>query len=435
MYTPSLLISNVSLLSSPKTPFADKQWLLCEENTIHSFGSMDDIPSRPDAQHIDGTGKLLLPGLINAHNHCAMTLFRGMADDLALNDWLNKHIFPAEAKHVHPEMVYWCAKLAAAEMILSGTTTVADGYFHEDQAARAFLDAGMRAIPAQGIVDFPAPGVPDPLQNLAAAEDFLTQWQGKNDRIRPALFAHSPYTCSPQTLQGAKALTKKYNTPFFIHTAESKYEQKMLMDPQGSSPVRHLAALDLLDKDTVLIHCVWLDQEDRNIIRQSGAGVIICPQSHCKLSSGIAEVTEMIEQGIRTGLGTDGCASNNSLDMFQEMDFLAKSQKLRTLNATALPASQALAAATENNGDILGFSDLGEIAPGYKADLILLAMDRPHLQPCYNNDFLTYNASGSDVDTVIINGDIVLQGRKFISLDVDECMAEVRHLSKTLGAL
>jgi 5-methylthioadenosine/S-adenosylhomocysteine deaminase len=432
---PKLLISNVTLIASPKNPLIHKQWLLCEGNTIHSHGSMETIPSEPDAQHIDGNGKILLPGLINSHNHSAMTLFRGMADDLELNEWLNEHIFPAEARNVTPEMVYWCSKLAAAEMILSGTTTVADGYFYEEQAARAFLDSGMRAVPAQAIIDFPAPGVPDPKMNIQAAEDFLCQWQNRDERITPALFAHSPYTCSPQTLRQGKALATKYNTLFFIHIAESRHEQQLMMAPQGTSPIKHLAALNLLDSTTVLIHCVWLDDEDRELIRKSKAGVIICPQSHFKLASGLAEVTKLNDLGIKTGLGTDGCASNNSLDMFQEMDFLAKSQKLRTLDASALPANQALSAATKSNAQILGFSDLGTISAGHKADLIMLNTNQPHLLPCYSSDSLTYNTCGSDVDTVIINGTIVLHEGRFLSLDVEECMAEVRKLAHTLGAI
>ncbi len=435
MHSSKVLISNVTLITSPETPIQYEQWLLVEKNVIHSFGGMKTIPPVSNAKLINGTGKLLMPGLINAHNHCAMTLFRGLADDLELGEWLNDYIFPAEAENVSPEMVYHCSKLAAAEMILSGTCTVADGYFHEDQAAQAFLDAGLRAIPAQGIIDFPAPGVPDPTQNIEEAERFLKEWQNKNPLITPALFAHSPYTCSPGTLQRAKALARKYNTRFFIHTAESRHEQQLLIDPQGNSPVKHLAALGLLDVDTILIHCVWLDDEDRELVSNSGAGIIICPQSHCKLASGIAEVTEMKACGIRTGLGTDGCASNNSLDMFQEMDLLAKSQKLRTLDATALPAHQALAAASTENADILGLPELGKIAPGCKADLILLNMNQPHLQPCYSQDFLAYNASGSDVETVIIDGRVVLEDKQFTELDIGECMGKVRVLARSLGGL
>lgn len=435
MCTTSILISNVTLFTDPKTPLSTGQWLLCEGDSIHSFGSMESVPDCPDAVLIDGTDKLLMPGLINAHNHCAMTLFRGLADDLELGEWLNDHIFPAEAANVNPDMVYWCTKLAAAEMILSGCTTVADGYFHEDQAARALLESGMRAIPAHGIIDFPAPGVPDPKKNIDAVETFLLDWKDKDERITPAVFAHSPYTCSPTTLQAAKALAVKHDVPFFIHIAESRHEQGIIIDPQGTSPIRHLAALDLLDKNSVLIHCVWLDDEDRKIILESGVGVVVCPQSHLKLASGIAKAAEMDTMGIPIGLGTDGSASNNSLDLFCEMDILAKTQKLRTLDATAMPAKRVLAAATENNAKILGLSHLGKIAPGFKADIILIDMKQPHLQPFYNSDFLVYSCNGADVETVIINGKIILKERKLLSMDLDECMAEVQKLAAPLGML
>ncbi|MBL4904146.1 MAG: amidohydrolase [Desulfocapsa sp.] len=435
MTTTSILISNVTLFTDPDSPLASNQWLLCEGDSIHSFGSMASIPDCPDAACIDGTDKLLMPGLINAHNHCAMTLFRGLADDLELGEWLNKHIFPAEAANVNKEMVYWCTKLAAAEMILSGTTTVADGYFYENQAAQALLESGMRAVPAQGIVDFPAPGVPDPSTNIDVVETFLTNWKNKNDRITPAVFAHSPYTCSAKTLQAAKTLAVKHQAPFFIHIAESRHEQNIIIEPQGTSPIRHLAALGLLDNDTVLIHCVWLDDEDREIIKKSGAGVVICPQSHLKLASGIAKTSTMDTMRIPIGLGTDGSASNNSLDMFCEMDILAKTQKLWTLDATVMPAKRALAAATKSNAKILGLSMLGEIAPGFKADITLLDMNQPHLQPFYNSDVLVYSGSGADVETVIINGRIILRDRELLSFDLNECMTKVRKLAAPLGLL
>ncbi len=427
-----ILITNTTLFTDPDAALLTDHWLLTQGNVIHSFGPMETVPQDNGVSRINGEGKLLMPGLINGHNHCAMTLFRGLADDLELGEWLNEHIFPAEAAHVSPEMVYWCTKLAAAEMILSGTTTVADGYFHEDQAAQALLDAGMRAVPAQGIMDFPAPGVPDPTKNIDAVEAYLLDWQEKDKRIRPGIFAHSPYTCSPKTLQRAKDLASKYQAPFFIHVAESHHEQNLLLDPQGTSPIRHLAALDLLDAETVLIHCVWLDDEDRKIIQESGAGVVVCPQSHYKLASGIAQTSEMMSRGIPVGLGTDGSASNNSLDLFREMDILAKGQKVRTLNATAMPACKALHAATENNAKILGLPKLGCIAAGFKADLILLDLNRPHLQPCYNGDFLVYSANGADVETVIINGELVLSERKLLSFDLGETMTQVRRLADPL---
>jgi 5-methylthioadenosine/S-adenosylhomocysteine deaminase len=325
-------------------------------------------------------------------------------------------------------MVYHCSKLAAAEMILSGTTTVADGYFLEDQAAQAFVDTGMRAVAAQGIIDFPAPGVPDPTQNIETAARFLDTWQGRHPRITPAIFAHSPYTCSNQTLQLAKELATARQAPFFIHVAESRQEQGMIQDPQGTSPIRHLAALGLLDQHTICIHGVWLDNEDLDLLARNGAGVVVCPQSHLKLTSGMAPVSAMIERGIRVGLGTDGCASNNSLDMFREMDLLSKSQKVHTLDATALPARQALSCATINNAALLGLNNIGQLRPGSKADLILLDLQQPHLTPCYNQDLLVYGAGGADVHTVIIDGRLVMEDKKILSFDIQETMREVRRL-------
>ncbi len=427
--TRPILITNTALLTDSSATVVDNQWLLCRDKRIHSFGPMTDIPDTPEVILIDGTDKLLMPGLINAHNHCAMTLFRGLADDLELGEWLNEHIFPAEARHVNPEMVYECSKLAAAEMLLSGTTCVADGYFHETHTAQALCDAGMRAVPCQGIIDFPAPGVPDPAENIAAAEIFLQEWQGKDERINPGIFAHSPYTCSPETLTKAKQLAANYSVPFCIHAAETRQEQQLIIDPQDTSPIRHLFALNLLDKSSVLIHCVWLDDEDREIIQKSGAGVIVCPQSHFKLASGVAQTTEMLAQGIPVGIGTDGSASNNSLDLFREMDILAKSQKSRTLDATAMPAHAVLAAATETNAKILGLPGIGKIATGNSADLILLDLKQPHLQPFYNKDLLVYSGNGSDVHTVIVNGEMVVENKKLLSFDIQECMSRVRQLA------
>lgn len=430
----SILITNVTLLTDPAAALLDNHWLLTKGKTIHSFGPMDSIPAQDKAILIDGRGKLLMPGLINGHNHCAMTLFRGLADDLELGEWLHEHIFPAEAAHVNPEMVYWCTKLAAAEMLLSGTTTVADGYFYEEEAARALLAAGMRAVPAQGIIDFPAPGVPNPKDNIRAAEAFLAAWQHQDERIRPGIFAHSPYTCSPNTLKRAKELARTYQVPFFIHAAESRQEPNLLMDPQGTSPIRHLAALGLLDPNTILIHCVWLDEEDRKIIQESGAGVVVCPQSHFKLASGVAGVTDLKLLEVPVGLGSDGSASNNSLDLFREMDILAKGQKMYTLEATAAPARNVLAAATEITAQILGLPSLGRIAPHFLADLILLDLQQPHLQPCYNGDLLVYSANGADVTEVIINGELVVRERKILSFDLLKTMKQVRHFASRLNS-
>jgi 5-methylthioadenosine/S-adenosylhomocysteine deaminase len=428
----TLLITNCILLTEAASPLIANGYLKIAGSLISDIGDMSEMPSAESATIIDAGRKLLMPGLINGHNHCAMTLFRGLADDLGLSAWLHDHIFPAEAAHVNPEMVYWSSKLAAAEMLLSGSTAVADGYFHADAVARSCRDAGLRAVVGHGIIDFPAPGVPDPARNVETVARFIDDWEGRGPLITPAVFAHSPYTCSPATLTRAKNLADKRRVRFFIHLAESRQETGMLIDPRGTSPIRHLQALALLDSNTVCVHCVWLDDEDLDILAATGAHVVTCPQSNLKLASGTARVARMLARGITVGLGTDGCASNNSLDMFREMDILAKIQKLQTLEATALPARQALTCATTGNAALLGLPGLGRLATGCPADLLLLDLKAPHLTPFYNQDLLVYAGRGSDVHTVIVNGRIVVQDRKLLTFDLGETLLEVEKMAAAL---
>jgi 5-methylthioadenosine/S-adenosylhomocysteine deaminase len=431
--TDTIRIINCTLLTSAGAPLLSPAYLEISGKDISALGPMDQLPAAPAATIIDARGQLLLPGLVNGHNHCAMTLFRGLADDLDLMTWLNGHIFPAEAACVNPEMVYWCTRLAAAEMLLSGTTTVADGYFHADAVADACRDTGMRAVVAQGIIDFPAPGVPDPTENIAALERFIDLWHRRDARITPAVFAHSPYTCAPATLQRAKETADRHGLLFFIHLAESRNETAMLIDPRGTSPVRHLRALGLLDPRTVCVHGVWLDDEDLDILADTGAAVVTCPQSNMKLASGTARIAEMLAHGIPVGLGTDGCASNNSLDMFREMDLLAKTQKLLHSDATALPARQALACATSRGADLLGLTQTGRLSVGCRADMIIVDLQAPHLTPFYNQDLLVYAARGSDVCTVIVDGRILVRDGKLAAFDLEETLAAVARLAAGLG--
>lgn len=403
-----------------------------EDGIINEIGSMEDIPSRDSSTIIDGSNKLLIAGLVNGHNHSPMTLFRGMADDLELNDWLHNHIFPAESQHVSEEMVYWCSKLAAAEMLLSGTTCVADGYFYSGQTARAFAEAGLRAVVAHGILDFPAPGVPDPSKNIETVDTFIQTWKNKEAIISPAVFAHSAYTCSPQTLQRAKQLADDNKVRFFIHLAESKNEQDMIIDPAGSSPVKHLHNLNILDSNCVCVHSIWLDDEDIDILAASGAHVIICSQSNYKLASGYSRAADMAKRGIQIGLGTDGCASNNSLDMFREMDIFAKSQKVHNLDPTLFPANKVLQAATSNTSRIIGLESSSTISCGNRADLVLIDLEAPHLTPFYNQDLLVYGARGSDVDCVIIDGRIVVKDKHLLTIDLDITLKKVIEFAKAL---
>ena len=429
-----ILITNTLLLANPgQDTFIQTACVAIDKETIIYAGPMESYDGPRAKQTIDGRGRLTMPGLINLHGHAPMTLFRGLADDLQLDDWLHNHIFPAEAGHVNPEMAYWCSTLAAAEMILSGTTTTADGYFFETKVARAFADAGLRAVAAQGIIDFPAPGVANPKKNIATAAAFLDRWQGRNSLIKPALFAHSPYTCSNETLQKAKQLAREQGAPLFIHVAETKHEISMIRDPLGHTPVQHLQALGILDADTICVHCTWTDGGDMDILAGQGSPVVICPQSNLKLASGMVSLPLMLEKGVRVGLGTDGCASNNSLDMFREMDICAKVQKLHTLDPVAIPANKVLALATTEGALISAFpGHSAMLAAGEPADLIMLDLAQPHFSPFYTSDLLVYAASGADVRTVIINGRIILEQGRLLSIDIDETLHQVRTMACAL---
>jgi 5-methylthioadenosine/S-adenosylhomocysteine deaminase len=432
-----LLIINATLLANPVDGHLQKAAYLAVANgALVGIGKMADLPVRPGADRIiDAGGNLVMPGLINCHSHGAMTLFRGLADDLSLMTWLNEYVFPTEARLVDAEMVYWCSKLAAAEMIMGGTTTVADAYFHEDAAARAFCEAGMRAVAAQGIIDFPAPGVPDPKQNITAAAEFLSTWQGKNSLLLPALFCHSPYTCSPETLQRAKALAREAGSLFFIHVAETREETTQIKEQYNCTPVGLLHRLGLLDENTVCVHCVWLEEGDIGLLRETGTKVVTCPESNMKLGSGVAPVAELLTAGVSVGLGTDGCASNNDLDLFQEMGSCARLHKVAAHAPTCLPAAALLGMATEAGAGVLGLArQIGRLAVGLRADCIIIDGRQPHLTPFHNPDTLVYAGRGSDAATVLIEGRVVMQDRRLLSFDLAETLDEVRRLAKRVRA-
>ncbi len=376
---------------------------------------------------IDVQGLVAMPGLVNCHVHGAMTLFRGLADDLPLMTWLEEHIFPAEGQFVNDDMVYWCTKLAAAEMLLSGTTTVADAYFFMDAAGRAYQESGMRAILGHGIVDFPAPSVPDPTKNIEAVADFIDRFP-TTSRLQPAVFAHSPYTCSAETLVKARQLAKDKKAPFFIHLAETQAEQGMI-GAGDQSPVAYLDSLGILDFGVIAIHAVWLSEADMDILADRGCRVVTCPESNMKLASGVAPVPAMLSRNITMGLGTDGCASNNDLDLFGEMDSCAKLAKVHNLQPELLPARDILTMATSMGAACLGLSEIGSLEVGMKADLILVNSQTPRLTPLFSPDLLVYGARGGDVETVIVDGELVVEKGKLLSMDIEEIMTKVREMA------
>ena len=377
---------------------------------------------------IDASGCIVMPGLVNTHTHLPMVCFRGMADDLPLMEWLTGHIFPAEARFVNKKMVYDGATLAMAEMILSGTTTFCDGYFFEDAIAEALSAAGMRAIVSQGFADFITPDKPKLEKRMAVAERFVTRWQSYAPMITPAYFCHSPYTCSPATLVNIKEAAREAGILYLMHLLENKDEIDTILNRYGKKPVRHLLDLGVLDEQTVAVHCNWLTKEDMTIFADQGVRVSHNPESSMKLAAGVAPVPEMLKHGIKVGLGTDGSASNNDLDMFREMDTAAKIHKVTSLDPTVMSAETVLKMATTGGAKVLGMEKfIGSIETGKQADIILVDMNQPHLTPLYNcYSQLVYAARGADVKTSIINGKIVMKDRQLRTIDLPTAMENVR---------
>jgi 5-methylthioadenosine/S-adenosylhomocysteine deaminase len=412
-------------------------YVAVQGSAIQALGQADhpeDLP--PSRTYLDVGGGLILPGLVNTHCHLPMVWFRGLADDLPLHDWLTRKIFPGESGWLNPEKVYWGALLAAAELIRGGVTTVADGYFHETEVRRALSDAGLRGVAAQGIIDFPAPGVPDPRDNLKVARSFLESGATvPGGLITSALFCHSPYTCGPETLRGAKALTRKAGVPFFIHLAETKPEVEELQAKTGMSPGVYLESLGVLDELTVAVHAVWLETEDMELLARRGVKVSHCPESNLKLASGVAPVPDLLARGVTVGLGTDGAASNNNLDLFGEMSLTARLHKVWRHDPTLLPAPQVVGLATRQGARVLGLDRrVGTLTPGKEADLIVLDLDRPHLTPLYDPySHLVYAAGSGDVRHVMVAGRWLLRDREFLTLDWPALAARARDYGRELG--
>jgi 5-methylthioadenosine/S-adenosylhomocysteine deaminase len=380
---------------------------------------------------VDASGCIVMPGLVNVHSHLAMTCFRGLADDLPLMTWLNDHIFPAEAKFIDRKTVYAGAMLAIAEMILSGTTTFCDGYFFEGEVGRAAIATGMRGVIAQGFIDLPTPDRPGFSEQTAISERFVERWRDRSSLVTPALFCHSAYTCSPETLQSVKAVARRTGVSFQIHLAETREEVRLIRERYGRKPVQHLRDLDLLDEDTIAAHCIWLDGEELDLIAAGKVKVAHDPESNMKLGAGVAPVPEMLRRGIDVGLGTDGCASNNDLDLFGEMAMAAKLHKVFSGDPTVLPAEKVVEMATIGGARVLGMADrIGSIAPGKEADIILVDIQKPHLTPLYHPfSHLVYAARGADVVTSIIGGRIVMKDRRLLQIELAAVMEEVRRIA------
>ncbi len=398
-------------------------------NRIIALGPKSEIEKRFEASKtIDAREGLIMPGLVNAHTHAPMSLFRGLADDLPLTAWLEDYIFPAEGKCVDEEFVYWGTLLACAEMIRSGTTTFADGYFFEERVAEAVSQSGLRALLAEGILDFPTPDSPSPSQTLLKIEDFIRIYLDST-LIHPTLFAHSAYTCSSELLKKCRHLADRFGVPLIIHLSETQSEVEEVSKRYGRRPVDHLENLGLLSPNLIACHCVWLTDAEMDLLAGRGVRVVHNPESNMKLAAGVAPIPDLLARKVAVGLGTDGCASNNNLDLFQEMDSAAKLHKVHRMDPTVMSANVVLEMATLGGARVLGMEkEIGSLEVGKKADVVILELNRPHLQPVYNlPSHLVYSATGADVRDVIIDGKLVMENRKLLTLDEEEILRKVRE--------
>ncbi len=426
-----LIINALVVNFEPEAEPVRNAFVAVRNGIIAAIGPMDELPPVPAAETIDAAGCLVIPGLINTHVHAPMTCFRGLADDLPLMTWLQEHIFPAEAAHAGPDMAYWGAKLACAEMLLSGTTCFVDSYFHEADIARSVSETGIRAMLAQGVVDFPAPGVPDPARNIDHVREYLDEWLGRSPLVLPVVFCHSPYTCSPETLRKGKELAREKEVPFLIHLAETAAEVGQITSERGLTPARYLDSLGLLDEETICVHCVHLDQGEIELLAERSAAVSICLESNMKLASGLPPLPAMIKGGLRLSLGTDGAASNNDLNLFGEIKAAAMLYKAAGLDPTAVPAAEALYLAGPGGASVLGLGGVtGSLTPGFRADLCVLDCAAPHLMPLYNpRSHLVYAASGREIKHVLVDGRILVRDGRLLTIDLDETMARVREIA------
>ena len=407
--------------------------LLCiKSGKLQRIEALSGSPRLPAAKEtINAAGGIIMPGLVNTHTHLPMTLFRGLADDLPLDVWLNQHIFPAESDHLNPDHVRWGTLLACAEMLLSGTTTCCDGYFFENQVAEAIQTSGMRAILAQGVIDFPAPGVPNPQKNIEISKRFAAKWQNSTSLITPSVFCHSAYTCSAATLKKVKSLCVENGLLLQIHAAETDKECRQIQKEHQATPIQYLDQLGILDENTLLVHCIWVNDKDVEIIAARKARISHNPESNAKLASGIAPVPKFLESGIAVGLGTDGCASNNNLDLFHEMDMVAKLHKAEKFDPTIMDAKTVVKMATTTGARAIGLDHrIGSLQVGKQADLIVIDTRAPHMVPMYHPEsHIVYTAKSSDVRDVIIEGRVLVRNRKVLHLDVGEIMTNVREIA------
>jgi|HubBroStandDraft_6_1064221.scaffolds.fasta_scaffold13352_5 5-methylthioadenosine/S-adenosylhomocysteine deaminase len=437
-----LLITNATIVTmDPARRIIEDGVIAVRGDTIAFVGTGTELRTQAmkgfmGKETIDAKGALVLPGFINGHTHVPMTLLRGLHDDVTLDDWLRKYIFPAEAKNVTEDFVRWGTRLAAAEQIRSGITTFADMYYFEDAVAEETKAAGMRGVLGETFLDFPAPDNKTNAAMIEYTEKFLKRWQN-DPLIHAAAAPHSIYTCSQKTLQDSAALARKYHAPILIHLAEMKKELDDSLKQNGLTPVQYVEKLGILGPDVVAAHCIFVDEKDRKILADRQVGCVHNPSSNMMLASGVAPVVEERAAGIAVGLGTDGPAgSNNDLDLMEEMDLAAKLQKITKMDPRALGAKSVVEMATIEGAKALHMEkEIGSLEVGKNADIILISLDEPNAVPMYDiYAQLAYALKASDIGTVVIGGRIVMRNKKLLTLNEPEILAKAHEYGKKVEA-
>lgn len=412
----SILIKNIDLvpIDGKNEVIKSTNIYITDDKIVHIGEIREDIKVE---RVIDGKNRIAMPGLINTHTHIGMSLLRNFADDLPLHEWLTKKIWPVEAK-LNADDIYWGSLLSIVEMIQGGTTAFCDMYFFMNEVGKGLEESGIRGVLTRGLIEDEQAQI-----KLNETRELFKNWHGKgNGRIKVMVAPHAPYTCSPDFLKEAFNLAKELNTRIHIHLSETKKEVEDSFKLYGKSPIKHVYDLGILDLPTIAAHCVHIDDEDIEIMKEKNVFPVNNPGSNLKLASGFSPVAQMLKRGIPVALGTDGSSSNNNLNMFEEINLAAIINKAVNLDAVSVPAKSALEMATINGAKALGWSkEIGSIEIGKKADMILIDVDKPHLYPHHNIiSSLAYSAQASDVDTVIVDGKIIMEKREIKTLDVEK---------------
>jgi 5-methylthioadenosine/S-adenosylhomocysteine deaminase len=408
-----------------------------DDGVILAVGAADEIVAEyPAVETLAGDNRVVMPGLINGHSHAAMTLLRGVADDLALMDWLQNYIFPAEVEFVDAEFVRIGTELACWEMIRGGTTTFVDMYYYPDMIAEVVESCGMRALISATVIGQRSPDAEGADDSITKGRAFVERWQGRSSRITPIFGPHANYTLDAGQLAATRAAALELGAPVSIHVSESPYELQYSQDTYGMTSILLYDSIEFFDVPTIAAHVVWPTEEEIAILAKRKVGVIHNPTSNMKIASGISPVTEMLEAGVRVGLGTDGAASNNDLDMWEEMRLAAFLQKVDRMDPTALPATTVLSMATSGGATAIGLGNtVGSLEPGKRADLIQVAFDDVHHVPTYDViSHLVYVSDEQDVASVVVDGKVLMKERSMLTIDTDRVRAEATALAAKIQA-